>query len=370
MDRRALPADAAGEAGTSVAAVEQSMAAVSDPLALLLDSLDADAALTEAGRAFTHRWLTRLIAGRVRLAQSATADPAIDDEAIVAPVIVAGAPRTGTTFLHGLLAQNPDLRAPQGWELLYPSPPPDAHTPDDDPRVVAADDELTWPQRQSEGMMSIHRYTGRMHKECLSAMSFSFRSEEFISRYRVPRYVEWLQACDMTPAYDMHRRVLQSLQRRAPTSRWVLKSPVHLNNLPCVLATYPDARIVITHREPTEVLGSVTSLVANLRRAFSDRVDEVEIAHYHLDLYGRVLDSLVDLDLPADRVVHIGQRRMIADPQGTLDSLADRFGLPRTELDARPPVEAGHHDYSLVGVTPEELDRTFTRYRDRFLSGS
>lgn len=253
--------------------------------------------------------------------------------------------------------------------MLFPTPPPELDTPDDDPRVLAAEAELTWPQRRSESMLSIHRYAARMHKECLSAMSFAFRSEEFISRYRVPRYVAWLQAADMTPAYEMHRRVLQNLQRRRPTARWVLKSPVHLNNLSTVLAIYPDARVAITHRDPTEVLGSVTSLVANLRRAFSDTVDEEEIARYHLGLYGRSLDALVDTDLPDDRVVHIDQRALINDPQGTLDTVCERFGLSSVILDATPPAEAGQHDYGLAGVDPGELETTFSRYRDRFLSG-
>jgi hypothetical protein len=250
--------------------------------------------------------------------------------------------------------------------LLFPTPHPGAVVADDDPRIAAADEELTWPQRRSDAMMSIHRYAGRMHKECLSAMSFAFRGEEFISRYRVPRYVDWLRACDMTPAYDMHRLVLQALQLHRPT-RWVLKSPVHLNNLPTVLATYPDARVVITHREPTEVLGSVTSLVANLRRAFSDTVDEAEIARYHLDLYGRSLDALVDTDLSTAHVVHIDQRRLIADPQGTLDRLCARFELLPVAVDGRPPAEAGQHEYSLVGVDRAELDEVFARYRERFL---
>lgn len=369
MDRGALFSDAAAAAGTSTDDIERSMAPVAEPFDLLLESLDLDAALTEDGRVFTHRWLTRLVAGRERLEAAARDDPAIAAARINAPVIVAGAPRTGTTYLHGLLAQHPDLRAPEGWELLFPAPPPEAVVADDDPRIAAADEELTWPQRRSESMMSIHRYAGRMHKECLSAMSFAFRSEEFISRYRVPRYVAWLQACDMAPAYEMHHLVLRSLQRHRP-SRWAVKSPVHLNNLPTVLATYPDARIVITHREPTEVLGSVTSLVANLRRAFSDTVDEAEIARYHLDLYGRSLDALVDTDLSAAQVVHIDQRDLITDPQGTLDRLCDQFELPPVALDARPPVEAGQHEYSLVGVDRTELDKTFARYRERFLSGS
>jgi hypothetical protein len=369
LARVSLCHDAAVAAGVPLDEVERSLVAVDEPFELLRASLRDDAALTDAGRAFTHRWLVRLLHGRVAMAAESERDPSLADEAITAPIVVAGAPRTGTTYLHRLLAQHPDLRAPEGWELLFPAPAPGPSTRDDDPRILAADEELTWPQRQREEMLSIHRYAGRMHKECLSAMSFAFRSEEFVSRYHVPRYVEWLQAADMTPAYEMHRRVLQGLQRHRPTPRWVLKSPVHLNNLPTLLATHPDASVVITHRDPAEVLGSVTSLVANLRRAFSDRVDEAEIARYHLDLYGRSLDALVDA--PADwPLIHIDHHTLIKEPQATVDAVLARLGLSPVTLDARPPDEAGRHDYELVGVDPDEIDATFARYRERFLSGS
>ena len=367
MDRASLIAAAARGTGLDAERVESSLDVASEPFELLLDSLASDASLTDEGDAFTRRWLSRLIGSRSQLVEWSTHDHGVLDETVTAPVIVAGAPRTGTTFLHGLLAQHPHLRAPEGWELLFPAPPPAADTADDDPRIIAADEELTWPQRKRASMMSIHRYAGRMHKECLSAMSLAFRSEEFISRYRVPRYAAWLRTCDMTPAYEMHRLVLQTLQRRQPPTRWVLKSPVHLNNLPIVLATYPDARVIITHRDPAEVLGSVTSLVANLRRAFSDTVDEAEIGHYHLDLYGRSLDALVDAELPADRVIHVDHHTLIADPQATIDELSARLDLPAIAIDATPPVEAGRHDYSLVGVERAEIDAVFGRYRGRYL---
>jgi len=368
MQRSALLRSAAESAGVSIDAVEDAVADVAEPLELLLGSLTNEAELTDEGLQFTHRWMARLVSERVKIGEAT--DAAHGREQIVAPVIVAGAPRTGTTYLHGLLAQVEGHRAPQGWELLYPSPSPRQDTAAEDPRVAAADDELTWPQRQSTSMMSIHRYAARMHKECLSAMSFAFRSEEFVSRYHVPAYVDWLQSCDMKPAYEMHRRVLGLLQRRQRTAQWVLKSPVHLNNLPTVLATYPDARLVITHREPTEVLGSVTSLILNLRRAFSDRVDEGAVARYHLELYGRSLDALVDADLPPEQVAHVDQRSLIAEPQTTMDELCDRFGLATTQIDASPPVEAGQHDYSVAGIETDELDAVFGRYRERFLSGS
>lgn len=342
-----------------------------EPFSIIVRGLRDDARLTDAGAAFTRRWLLRLLRGHAAIRDAAVTDPGLVDERIDRPVIVAGAPRTGTTFLHGLLAQLPGVRAPQGWELLTPTPPPTGDEPDDDPRIVAAAEELTFPQRMSEGMLSIHRYAARMHKECLSAMSFSFRSEEFVSRYRLPAYVEWLAAADLSPAYAAHRRVFQLLQRRQPTERWVLKSPVHLNALPTVMATYPDACVVITHREPAEVLGSVTSLLANLRRAFSGDVDEDEIGRYHLELYGRTLSSLGDwLDagvVPADQFLDVTQADLIADPQRVIDALAERFDLPTAPVDTRPPTEAGHHDYTLRGCTPADVDTTFAPYRTRFL---
>lgn len=342
-----------------------------EPFRMVVAGLRGDARLTDVGAAFTRRWLLRLLRGHAALRTYAAEDPGVLDERIDAPVIVAGAPRTGTTYLHGLLAQAPGLRAPEGWELLTPVPPPTGDEPDDDPRIGAADEELTFPQRVSEPMLSIHRYAGRMHKECLSAMSFAFRSEEFVSRYHLPGYVDWLTTADMGPAYAEHRRVLQVLQRRRSGERWVLKSPVHLNNLPTVMATYPDAGVVITHREPAEVLGSVTSLIATLRRAFSDDVDEDAIGRYHLALYGRTLSALGDwLDtgvVAPDRVVHVHQADLIADPQRTVDEVAERFAVPRVTVDATPPTEAGHHTYTLQGVTPDEVTRTFAPYRSRFL---
>ena len=302
-------------------------------------------------------------------------------EPIDAPLIVAGAPRTGTTHLHSLLALDPELRAPEGWELLYPVPPPTAETFATDPRISLANAELSLPQQVASSMLSIHRYRGAMYKECLSAMSFSFRSEEFISRYHVPRYVDWLQACDMTPAYRMHAQVLQVLQRRMPPRRWVLKSPVHLNNLETLLKVYPDARLIFTHRNPTTVLASVTSLLATLRWAQSDHVDIAAIGRYHADLYCRSLDNLVTLDesgmLPADRVAHIGYTQLTTSPSDAISQAYQQFGWDVSEPHQRALGEhimanrrntESPHTYSFddLGLDALEIDERLSRYRTHF----
>src|SRR5581483_5970982 len=218
---------------------------------------------------------------------------------------------------------------------LRPVPPPDPAAFPDDARVELADRELRRPALVVSGLDAIHEYGGRMQKECVSAMSFDFRSEEFTARYRVPSYVEWLTRCDMRPAYEWHRLVLQILQRRFDDVHWLLKSPVHIHSLPTLFSVYPDAQVVFTHRDPLTVLGSVTSLIATMRYAHSDTVDFADIGCYHAELYGRALDRLVDLvdagALDAARVHHTHYDAFIADPVGTTTAVFDALGWPLTD---------------------------------------
>lgn len=323
----------------------------------------------------------RLLVVRAQTVAYARSDPGVRDEVIREPVFIAGAPRTGTTILHALLSLSPGTRVPEGWELLYPVPPPDPTVYPDPARVALADRELRRPAVVVSGLDAIHEYSGRMHKECVSAMSFEFRSEEFTARYHVPTYVDWLARCDMTPAYEWHRLVLQILQRRVRDKRWVLKSPVHMHSLPTLLATYPDARVVFTHRDPLAVLGSVTSLVATLRYAHSDAIDTPDIGAYHADLYGRSLDRLVDLTeagaLHAARVRHTLYAAFVDDPLAAVGDVVKGLGWsmrPETEravrehLDARPRAAHGEHQYSFddLGLSRRAERARFARYQQYF----
>ena len=348
-----------------------------EPLGVAVRALEEEAELTILGRWMTRRFLLRLLQVRLQLVDYVNEDPGVLDEQIVEPLFVVGAPRTGTTILHNLLAQDPRHRAPEGWELLRPVPPPTEEGFAADARIALADEELQLPQAVSSGLLRIHEYSGRMYKECLSSMSIAFRSEEFISRYHTPSYVTWLQGCDMKPAYETHRLVLQVLQRRVPTTRWVLKSPVHLHSLPDLLDVFPDAHVVVTHRDPLTILSSVTSLIATLRWAFSDRVDVGELARYHADLYHGDLDRLVDTALPLDRVHHIHYTDLLADPLATVSALYDRFGWDLTGgAESRmttynadhPQNRHGVHTYNFDGLGLDAVvERArFARYINHF----
>lgn len=350
-------------------------------LDLLVRSLEDEADLTLVGRWMTRRFLRRLLLVRLQMEAYVRADPGVLDEIIDQPLVVTGLPRTGTTLLHAVLARDPARRAPRGWELLRPVPPPGTGSVDDeDKRVALADTELRMLASVVPSMDVIHEYGARLPKECLSAHSFEFRSEEFTTRYAIPTYETWLHASDMAPAYEMHRRVLQVLQRRSGPAAWVLKSPVHLHSLPTVLAVYPDARVVVTHRDPLTVLGSATSLVANLRWVHSDAVDSEALGRELAARYAASLDQLVDLDIELQgtgRLHHVHYRDVARDLTGVMQSLYTALEMPlrdstlermRSELASRPKDKHGAHEYSFedVGLDRTEQQERFGRYCAHF----
>ena len=368
-------------AGGVAAARGEPVAAVRDvldddtvaTLDVLLPALEHEARLSVLGRFVTHRFLARLLAQRVALEAWTRTDPGVADEVVAAPWFVVGPPRSGTTALYAMLAADDRLRAPEGWELLWPVPPP-ALAGDVTARIDLAEVELRTPQAVTGGLDAIHVYAARRPKECLSAMSLAFRSEEFTARYHVPTYAAWLAAADPAAAYVMHRRVLQVLQRGAPARRWVLKSPVHLHALPTLLATYPDARIVVTHRDPAAFLASVSSLIVTLRSVHSEHVDPADVGRYHLDLYAGSLDRLVDrIDdgtLDPARLVWVPHTDLVADPSAVLRGLYGRFGvdlpddlLPTLLAAGDASGEAGGHRYAAAdfGLDPDEITARFAR---------
>ncbi len=353
-----------------------------EPLSIFCDALETTAKLTPLGRWATQRYLKRLLDVRLELEAHETSQPSLHDQTITEPVFIIGPPRSGTTVLHRHLGALARHRVGRGWEFTRPLPPPEPDTYGQDPRIHQTADELEFPQAVATGLRSIHTYSAQMPKECLSAMAFAARTEEFISRYNVPAYVEWLQACDMTPAYEMHRRILHVLQQRMPPARWILKSPVHLQSVPTLVATYPDASFIITHREPTEILASVSSLVATMRSAFSNDVDAVAIGRYHHDLYRRSLNALADhVDqgaLPAERTIHVAFKDLVADTPATVAAICEQLGIDpaaarrsaATVAEEQRPDASGAHRYQPAdfGLDNTAMKHSFDHYRARFLN--
>lgn len=352
-----------------------------EPLSRLLKSADSEARLNFMGRMATRHDVIRLLANRLRMEEDRKRNPEIGEEEIRRPIIITGLPRTGTTLLHALLALDPASRVPLTWETVYPSPPPEAHTYLTDRRISVVDGQIGWFHRLVKGFNRIHPVGATLPEECLVIFSHSFLSYQFETTHRLPSYLEWLEGQDLRYAYDVHRRFLQHLQWRCPGTRWVLKAPAHMFDFEAMFSAYPDACVVMTHRDPLEVTPSNASLTATLRSAFSDHVDPFEVGPEcslrWATAIGRALRSRDRGCAPADRFLDINYVDLVADPVGAVRKVYTTFGLPFPEgLDEKirafvgrhPKDRFGKHRYSLgdFGLEVEEEKRRYAPYRERF----
>jgi hypothetical protein len=352
-----------------------------EPLRRLLHALEAEAELTVLGRVAARRDIGSLLANRLRLQEDRRRHGEIAAERVVAPIFVTGLPRTGSTLLHHLLGQDPRARVPQAWEVMYPSPPPVRATYGMDPRIDRARKQLRWIDWLAPDFKTIHPVGAQLPLECIAIMSGSFRSTRFQNTYNVPSYEAWLATQDMRPAYAFHRRVLQHLQWRAPGDPWVLKAPAHLFALDALLATYPDARIVQTHRDPVTAIASLASMSAALQAAFTDRVEPGHIGREVTDRWTTGLERIVQLrssgQLAGRQAVDVHYQELMRDPMATVRRIyahLDRSLSPAAEARMRqflaenPEAKHGPHRYALgdYGLDAEDLARRFKGYCEYF----
>lgn len=352
-----------------------------EPLRLLIESLRAEARLNFMGRLAARQDLLRLLINRLLIEEDRRQNPGIADEEIRRPLIITGMPRTGTTFLHNLLALDETNRVPLTWETMYPSPPPEAATYLTDRRVGLVEKQIRWFHRMLKGFNRIHPVAATLPEECLVIFSHSFLSYQFETTHRLPSYLEWLDSTDLRPAYDMHRRVLQHLQWRCRRERWVLKAPAHMFDFNALFSEYPDACIVMTHRNPLEVTASNASLTATLRSAFSDNIDPHEVGQ---ECSRRWADALRRAILfrdtggaPRERFLDLYYTDLITDPVGTVRKVYDRFAIPVPEwmdekvrgfLAGNKKDRFGKHNYSMeeFGLQPEGVGKEYAAYIERF----
>lgn len=355
-------------------------AAFREPLERLLRSYDTEAGLTLLGRIAARQDTGRLLAHRLQLVAERQRHPELAAEPIRQPWFVTGLPRTGTTLLHGLLAQDPGNRAPLHWEMLYPVPPRGRRGRADARRELA-ERQLRWFHRLAPDFRRIHPIGATLPEECLIITSHSFLSFQFQTSHRVPTYQAWLEAQDLRPAYAQHREILQQLQWRQPTRHWVLKAPAHLYAIEAIAGVYPDAAVIMTHRDPLQVAASVASLHTTLRSTFSDIADPFEIGTEVCARWAegmrRALAARDSGVLPASRFVDVSYDALVREPLGAVRQLyaqLDRELTPAAEermrrfLAANPKDRFGRHHYTLAqfGLEPAQVRSTFASYCARF----
>lgn len=305
-----------------------------EALDTLCASLRDEARLTFAGRILARAELQRIAQSRLRLLDQRAREPSIGDEVVVAPVVVTGLGRSGTTFLHELLAQDPANRVPLLWEAMYPVPPPETASYHDDPRIAAAHREISVMDEMVPAFTAMHENAGWLPTECIFVFAHEFVTDMFLGQYNCPTYAVWQSGVDRAAQYAFHRQFLQVLQWRCPGDRWVLKAPSHLSRLAALFATYPDARVVITHRDPLRVIGSLADLMAALQWMRSDHVDYDAIVALLAFGVGYEMDNVsAERDaggLPERQITDVLYRDLVDDPAGTVRRLYDAWGLEMT----------------------------------------
>src|SRR6201987_666051 len=246
------------------------------PFEHLLNACHEEADLSVFGVRALRIDVLRCLRNLLRFDEVEAARPGVLSRPIRAPVFITGMPRSGTTFLHRLILQDPGTIGPRLFQLVYPDTPLAS--------CVGAGIRKRWVSLQltlfrlmAPELNALHPVAVDSPEECTDITAHVFQSLRFDAMYRVPSYNSWLERRGFFDAYRFHRRFLQHLDAQAPGRRWILKSPDHLFALDDIRRVYPDARLVLVHRDPVRVLASVAKLTEVLRRPFARNVDRIEI---------------------------------------------------------------------------------------------
>jgi hypothetical protein len=352
-----------------------------EPFAVLVDAIAREAHLNTMGRLMTRAELVRVLANRLRLVDLWQRHPEILDGEVHAPIFIVGTARSGTSILQEVLAQDPRLRSPATWEAFYSVPPPESATYATDPRIPGTDREVKLWHEVAPEYLTMHANAAVHPQECIFLMAHELASEHFSGVLDVPSYAYWLATHDLTPSFRFHRRMLQTLQWRAPAEQWLLKAPSHLPVLPALFAVYPDARIVFTHRDPAKTVPSTASLMATLRRMRRDHVDEAALAKLLVRGVAMGLEKMM-LEretgaIPDARFVDVRYADLMRDPGSAIRSVYERLGMDlpmetaermRAYLAAKPRGKHGAHRYDLAdfGIDLPRLRTRYARYMERF----
>jgi hypothetical protein len=300
-----------------------------------LSSVEDEADLTTLGRLSCRETLLRYLENRLRLTDYRKQHPEVAAQVIKRPIFIVGLPRTGTTLLFNLLAQDPANRAPRSWEVEWPVPPPDADTYETDARIRDAKKLFSNLDRLIPTLPAIHEFGAELPQECVPINAHEMLSVQFNVTFHAPSYQTWLDQQDWVRSYQFHEKFLQHLQSRHMNERWALKSPAHLPAIDALLRVYPDALIIHTHRDPADVIPSLASLHYAFRCMASDSVDPTRVGRNVMDIWSLYLARAVQArqrhrDKPA-QFFDAHFEDTLKDPVALLGRAYDHFGIPLTE---------------------------------------
>lgn len=350
-------------------------------LDVLLTALREEADLDGWGRISSAGLLGQLLRNRLLLTDLLARHPEIHDLELEPPIVIAGLPRTGTTHLHNLLAADPGLRSLPYWESLEPVLPAAERGTHPDPRFARTAAALDIVNDAMPLFRRMHEMTVDHSHEEIQLLAIDLSSMLFETTAPMPTWRDHYLARDQAPTYRYLRTVLQALCFLRPEEprRWVLKSPQHQEQIPALLAAFPGATVVLTHRDPVEVTTSMCTMLAYSARMSTAHPDPRAIASYWVPRVEQLLlAGLRDHDLvPAERAVDVRLADLVADDLGEVGRIYAAAGQRLTHearaamaafVAAHPRGRFGRveADPEVFGIDVAERARALAAYTDRF----
>jgi hypothetical protein len=352
-------------------------------LRVWLASFDEDRGLNLRGREDAFNQTVRYATARLRVEDLVARHPEIHDVRIDRPIVIAGLPRSGTTHLVNTLAANTALRSMPLWESMEPVPTDDDlsfEVSEANPRYRRCVEMWHVLTNVLQHWSAMHEMApDHVHEEVeLQCIDFSSYMPEWLAR--VPRWQRYYFDHDQTPHYAYARKVLQAMTWLRGPDRWLMKSPPNMENLGPVFSTYPDATVVITHRDPVAVIQSAITMMAYWDRIRRDDADLPGLARQWIERIERLLRACVrDRDaVPDGQVIDVLFHEYMADQWGAVRRVHEVADLPMTR-DAEQAIKAylgsntrgrlGKVVYDLegdFGVDVGALRERFQFYYDRF----
>jgi hypothetical protein len=348
-----------------------------DALPVFFEAIAREADLSWLGRVMCRQSLLAFLQNRFSVYRYRAAHPEVAGVPIERPLFIVGFPRTGTTILHNLLVQDSANRAPLAWEVQFPDPPPRSDTFDTDPRIDKARTHFGHMDTMAPSLASIHEIGADLPQECVPILAQSMLGPQLNMIFNVPSYQAWVDTQSHAPAYTYHRHFLEHLQSKHMRDRWVLKSPVHLRSLDALLAEYPDARIIFTHRDPAKTVPSLASLYYVIHGLASDSIEPHALGQQTAQWWADSLDEAIAARDrhrdKSDQFMDVQFEEVVDDPVAVLGRAYERFDIPwsadiesgmRAFVANNPRGKHGAHRYEIgdFGMSLGHIRERFENY--------
>jgi Sulfotransferase family len=377
-----VPDELISEARTTAALDDFGSDSFREGLDVYCASVSSEAQLNEVGAIGIRANIVGNLVNRLRVVDWSNRHPDVAEQQIHAPLVVIGMFRAGTTFLSYLLEQDRRNRPLLRWEAGDSVPPPTPATHRSGPRVEAARAAGDMLEQLNPRLRAIHHEEPDGPTECIAVMSQDFKSLSWEAISNVPAYGRWLLTTDQRSAYEYHRLALQVLQSGGVRGRWTLKSPHHAIALDALTAVYPDAQLVLLHRDPVALCASVCSLITELSGCFTDADHRAYITEHWESL---LEESIRRVDAfrvarPGHPIIDVQYDDLVRDPVGTVAAIYDLFDDP-LDPDAEEAMakyaaantkgSRGVHGYTLAdyGLDAGEITERFSGYINRYVPG-